>query len=258
LHLASPPPPLPGADERNLQLIHRCLEKDPEKRFETARALLEALDDPSGQLMAPQEVDAEVEVEAMWTEALEQTRDGEFGRVNELCRRILQRCPDHVHAKELLEEIDRRDKQAEQIYATLEHGMTTCGLEELGTLLEEAVALYPDHPSGRVPQVKLGIRARHYRQAMEDGVDAVRRGNWQLARCCIEQALRANSHSLSAKGAAHFVTTVQQRLIDDRQHIDHAIATGDYEGAVGLARATDEHIEALISAVCRGEGDERQ
>lgn len=251
LHTQVSPPPLPGATEAQSRVIQRCLAKDPADRYESVHEFLADLD---GDLAVDSSEDEPVEdstddLEEMWEQARDFVEAESFNNALRICRQITEVCPDHADAKPLLAELQERHQQAGELYTAMEAGLEGLGLEELRGMLVEAVETFPDHPRGQVVQVRLEIKARQYRQAMEDGLEATRRGDWEGARASFARAQELNPSASAVRRAVHFVAQVMEFRQEVRRDIDQAVAAGDRRRALGLAEGLDEYLDERSRAV---------
>jgi serine/threonine-protein kinase len=258
LHTQMQPPPLPGADPAEARVVARCLEKDPAKRYQSVDALL---DDLEGRTPSPVDDlgdadDAAGDVDTLWEEICCSVEKGELNAARQLCRRLLQRVPDHVEAKELLEELQERHQRAARLYAAIEQGLGSRSLDELDALLTEAMEAYPDHPSGHAAQVSLGVRVQQYLQATRDALAAVRRRDWAAAQSWIEMARGVNPGARETEGPARVLGKVLQQIEETRRRIDEVAAAGNWRRAEDLAQGLDEYLDGLSEAAMPVEGDD--
>jgi outer membrane protein assembly factor BamD (BamD/ComL family) len=147
--------------------------------------------------------------------------------------------PDHPGAQQLKDELSKRFSQSEQLYQEIDRGLNGGDLSELVALLQEAVSIYPEHPAGRLVQIKIGARARQYRGAMEEGLRALEEERWGTALECFRQALRLHHGANSLRE----IIEPLNKISDLRQEIHRAIAQGESGKALRLARLADLLIE---------------
>ncbi|MFH1574130.1 MAG: protein kinase [Acidobacteriota bacterium] len=248
LHTLEPAPPLPDAGERESCTIARCLEKNPARRYQTVRDLLSDLNGNSKEHEPIARADAQENLDAMWRRACLSIEERRFSEAQRLCGRILARSTQHAQAEAMLRELQGRCEQAGRLYARIEEGLSTRSLDELIALIVEAAALYPEHPSGRSVQVTMGIQVRQYRQAMEEGVDVFRSGDLSAALSRFERAKALNPGAAAAERPAHLVAGALERIQGMRAQIDQAIAAGDRNRAMTLARGIDEYTNGITGA----------
>jgi len=252
-HSQSPPPPLPGAGPGESRVIKRCLEKDPTMRYPTIQALLDDLEGRG----ESSEVDNEheEEIETAWQEACQCIEENRFNDSKRLCSHVLELCPEHTEARRLLETLQERYEQAGRLYTAIEQGLDLRNLDELGSLLIEAVHLYPNHSQGHVVQKRLEIKARQYREAMEEGSRCVHMGDFEGALTWFERARQLSPGTTTAEYPVRFTTRVLQKIRETRQRIDAAAAAGNRNRAMALARKLDEY-KAWVrkSTIRQGEG----
>ena len=241
LHAQALPASLPGARESETRVVARCLAKNPADRYQSVTDLLADLHDHA----VDNSYGNDSETEAAWQEAVCCIERGAFNEARRLCQRILQTCPDHSEVSDLLAALCDRAEKAGQIYAVIEQGLSDRGLDELTTLLVEAATLYPEHPLGHVVQVRLGIKARQYHEAMEEGLRAVQQAEWLAAAACFKRAETHTAGTGQANRATQFVAALMARTEAARQQIDRAIAVGNRDRALALARRIDDDLEAI-------------
>jgi len=65
----------------------------------------------------------------------------------------------------------------------------------------------------------------------------------------LERARQLNPGAKEVERPARFVTQVLQEIQDARQQIDGAIAVGDFDQALALARGVDAYRDEMIGAI---------
>ncbi len=245
MHTQAPIPLLPQVGEIETRIVYKCLQKDPADRYQSVGDLLDDLEGRSiGQSHNPHN-----SAEKAWQQVCRCVEGGEFLEAQRHCRQILTECPTHDKAKSLQEELQERYQSAEQLYAAIEQGLNDYNLEELITLLDEAVDTYPDHLSGRVIQVRLAVKVRQYRQTMEEGMTAIQDGDWDQAVSCFEKGKQLNPGGQEAENAKHFVSEISRQVEEYREIIDEATNAGNGDRAMSLAQALDEHLDEVRMCV---------
>jgi serine/threonine protein kinase len=245
MHTSAPVPALSGIPEPLISVVNRCLAKDPSDRFQCVEELIESLDRGRE---APTAVPAQPVVagaEAVWERACEFVEHGQLRDAERTCSHLLELEPDHAHARELQAEIQQRYEEASALYEAIERDAANHPLEELTELLTEASELYPDHPAGRLVQVRLTMKARQYRSAMEEGLRQVGRAKWDVALSWFERATRINPGGPDAERSVQMVGDIIEHIRRERQRIDRAAEAGQRQEALTLARALDEYIARL-------------
>jgi len=251
-HLPAPHPS--EATETEARVINRSLEKNPANRYQTVQDLL---DDLEGRLDSPSAAAESLQVNQLWRQAGRCVEEGRFDDAERLCRQLRRKCPDHEDAGAMLEELERRHEQADRLYAAIEQGLDDRNLDELGALLGEAVQTYPGHLGGYVIQVRLGAKARQYRQTMQEGTAAARRSDWAAARSWFQEARHLNPGARQAENAAHFVVKVMEQLSESRRFINEAMTAGDSSRAMAIARGVDDYLEEMTRMIAASQGGER-
>jgi len=246
LHLEIPAPRLPDAGNKINEIVACCLEKAPGNRFQTVDDLLDALSGkPSYNINPDNETDPKTDrasdfLEETWQNATLCYTQGNFKKAAVLSNEILKIQPDHTQATGLKEELKDRFDRADGFYKEI-----TLNLEgdlfELFDLLEETIGIYPDHPSGHLVQAKLGIKAKQYRKAMEEGLDAMRKEHWETALNWYHKALE---HHPTGENLCKVIDRLS-RIEDMKQKIEVTIQQRDLDTALYLGRSVDECIEEM-------------
>lgn len=223
-------------------VLARCLQRDPSARYSSATELLRGLagEPEQSETVTDQELDDGVS--RMWAEACRCVEDGQLEQAQTACQRLLDHEPGHTQATAMIADIDKRDHQARQIYAVIEQDLDRRGLDELSLLLREAVSTYPNHPAGMAVQIRMQVKAGQYRQAMQEGLDAIRRADWPSAQSSFQRAISQNPGAVSAERALRFVMGVQEYVQESRRRIDQVAEAGNRERAMALARGLDEYV----------------
>ena len=241
LHTSVPAPALEGATDVEAHVVRRCLEKDPAKRHQTVRDLL---DDLEGRAGPCQEMQSESQVEVLWADACASLEQGQLSCARALCGRLLKLDPDHEGAQEMSRQLDERFDRAAGIYSTIDSKMDLSGLEELITLAVMAAELYPDHPAASAVLIQLETKATRYSHSMEEGLQAMTRSDWQIARDRFEKAQRDDPGSVAAERAVRFAVGILDQIQESRQLMDLTVENGAFAQARQLADELDEYLLA--------------
>jgi serine/threonine protein kinase len=252
LHVTSPIPVLPEANDMQNRIITRCLQKDPAARYQNVRELLDDLEGKGHEDHAGLHDDAE-SVEAMWRCVCEHIEQGQLNDARRACRQLIEKYPDHADARTLRDEIEERYDQTRQLYTAMEQGFETIGLDAQIAMLREAVDTFSDHPAGRVVQVRLSVTARQYRQAMENGVAAAKQQEWETALSHFEHARQLNPGAREPERLVRIATKVLEQIHEQRERIDLAVNADDGHAAMDLARALDEYLDGMRQQILNAE-----
>ncbi|HUT60401.1 MAG TPA: serine/threonine-protein kinase [Phycisphaerae bacterium] len=252
LHVTSPIPVLPEANDHQNRIVTRCLQKDPAARYQNVGELLDDLEGKAHEDPAGLHGEAE-SAEALWRCVCEHIEQGRLNDARRACRQLLETHPDHADAKALRDDLEERYDQARQLYTATEQDLETIGQDALIAMLEEAVDTFSDHPAGRVVQVRLGVKARQYRQAMESGVAAAKRREWETALSHFEQARRLNPGDQEPERLVRIAMKVLDQIREQHERIDLAINAGDGRAAMDLARALDEYLDEISQQILDAE-----
>jgi len=222
-------------------------------RYPTTQALLDDLEGRG----ESSEVDNEheEEIETAWQEACQCIEENRFNDSKRLCSHVIELCPEHTEARRLLETLQERYEQAGRLYSAIDQGLDLRNLDELGSLLIEALHIYPNHSQGHVVQKRLEIKARQYREAMEEGSRCVNMGDFEGALTWFERARQLSPGTNTAEYPVRFTTRVLQKIQETRQRIDTAAAAGNQNRAMALACKLDEYKARVRQTTIRqGEG----
>ena len=258
LHLSAPIPELPQATELEERVVTKCLQKRREDRYQSVAELLDDLEGRAPQQSDTPDPEAVIrqEAEARREQIHECIGHAQLAEAQRLCEEVLERCPEHDEARHILAEIQARYEQAGQLYSEIERGLDGRPLGELCALLKEAVATYPEHPAGRAVRPRLHEKARHYRELMEEGIEAARRRDWEGALLWFEKAKELNVGQPGAENPVYFATKVLEQIQQVRQWIEEAIAAGNGARALALARCIDEYLDRLRESLPDIDGDQ--
>jgi len=239
LHTSVPAPALEGGTETQARVVRRCLEKDPSKRYQTVRELL---DDLEGTEALHEENPATARVEALWADICASLEQGWLTCARAACRRLLKLDPGHEDAREMSEQLDERFEHAGRIYATIEGKIDSSGLEELIQLACAATERYPGHPAAATVLIQLEGKATRYSVSMEEGLRALAHSDWEGAKDAFERARNGNPGSPAADRAVRFATGIVEQIQESRRLMDVAVASGAFTQARQLADDLDEYL----------------
>jgi len=247
-------PSLAGVAPTVSHVITRCLATDPSHRYHTVQDVLDDLQVDSETRPGETTGEADNHVEGMWQTACRHVTELRLDQARGLCRQIIAVRPDHEHAAALLNDVEHRDRRATLLYEAIDKGMGRRSVDQLCALLEEAVGTYPNHPRGEPIQGMLQERAKAYRIAMEQGKEAICRGDWLAAQESFEKARQLNPGTNAAEKAMRFVAAVFQQIRHGRQQIDWAARARNWDRAMAVARRIDEFVDSVIQTVSQPEG----
>jgi len=246
LHLEVPAPRLPEAGEKLAKVIARCLEKNPADRYQSVAELLDDLEErPNDIKLEASTEETENNLEETWERASLFFSQGDLNEAARLTEKVLDAQPDHPGARQLKEELSSRFSQAEQFYREIDRDLDGGDLAELIDLLNNAVSIYSEHPAGLLVQAKLGARARQYRNAMEEGLMALKEERWGSALECFRKAMNLHPGGTNLGPIIGFLT----RIEDLRRDIHQALAQGEFKTALRLAHLVDLLVEQMKRAI---------
>ena len=255
-HVHISAPPLEAVGSNVAQVVARCLEKKPQDRYETVRDLLDDLEGKVSDGCGPAPIDASAHqeklgapIDQLWEEACQCLSTSCLSEATQFCHQILHLDPGHEDAKNMLEHLQTRYQQAARFYQVIERDMGSQSLNQLTNLIKEAMAIYPDHPEGRLVQAQIASRASEYRSCMEEGLTAIRQGMWEAGWANFERAKKINIGGPAAARALEFIFRIRQEIETLRQHIDEAVHRQNRRRALFLARNLDNYVEQIINLV---------
>ena len=252
-HIHILPPTIPSIDERTNQVIQTCLQKDPAQRFSSISELLSALNPQlaiiESEPLVEDEPDSEDSwtMEEMWESAHSHYMERQFNQANEICQEILTLSPSHKNAKRMTADLQDRFHRAEVFFQKIERGVNTHSLQELSVFLQQAIELYPDHPSSEIIMADLQVKAQLYRQSMEEGREAVSLGQFNSAVLSFKKALSFNPAEMAAVQALEYFTDVRDMIIELESKIIAANERNDSQNANILTKTLAIYIRQIQS-----------
>ena len=240
LHLKAPVPRLPEFGKKFNEIITRCLEKDPANRYQSIDDLVDALEGKSiHELSLKDSKNAEDKkasdlLEKTWEKASRCYAKGSFKQAAALSNEVLTIQPAHIQARRLNEELSDRFARAERFYQEISLNLEG-DLSVLIELLEEAITIYPDHPSGDLIQAKIAARARQFRKTMEKGLIALQEEHWQMALNCFHKAFELNP---AAQHLNQIIESLNQ-VVDTRRKMEATLQERKFDAALYLASLVD-------------------
>jgi serine/threonine protein kinase len=233
--------------EKFSKIITRCLSKDPNGRYRNASELIEALQEgncthnTSSVKDGQSNGNSSAKVDHDLNEALLCFSNKAFGQASEFIDQVLEAEPENIRAKSLRENINLRFDQAGQLYDKIAGNLDGGDLRELSTLLQEAMIIYPDHPSGRPVQAKLAEKCRQYRRAMEEGLEAMQQSDWESALDSFQKVNLIHSGIHQTKELINHLSN----LTTTRISRDQAFTQGDFDKAKKLHRLAELQVNLM-------------
>jgi serine/threonine-protein kinase len=246
MHIEGLPVVSPDMDEKFLNIISRCLVKDPADRYQTANELIAELNvildqgSDSNQLGETVDSHKSSSVNDLWEQARECYTMGDFIKTTAIIEEVLVVEPNHSPALGLKSELHERFIQTQSIYNEVALNIDR-DLETATGLLEKAVNLYPNHPAGYEVQTKLSYRLSIYRRSMEEGYDALKRADWETALAWFQNAIEMNPGEINLIS----LTDRLSEIVALRKQIKSALQQGDINRAQHLAYLVDIETENL-------------
>jgi serine/threonine protein kinase len=233
--------------EKFTEIIARCLSKDPSGRYRNTAELIEALEEGSdtqnASFMKNKESNgnSSMNVDRDLNEALVCFSNKAFDQASRFIDQVIKAQPDNIRANSLREEINLRFDQAGQLYENIAGNLDGGDLRELSTMLQEAMSIYPNHPSGHPVQAKLAERCRQYRKAMEEALEAMRESDWESALDSLQQAELIHSGIHQTRNLISHLSN----LTAARTNRDLAFTQGDFDKAKKLHRLVELQVNLI-------------
>lgn len=252
-HLSLSPPALPEAGIRIARIIDRCLEKNPDDRYQN---MTELINDLERQPIHGNRADIKTEdvtetpckVEEMWENAKQCYSKRNFNKALKLIDEVTSIQPNHSDARLLREELERKFEQVEQLYRDTSNNIDNRDLSYSVEILKEAVEIYPDHPSGAAVQVKIKSMSEHFKKLMDQGSRNLSENNLESA---LHNLLNASQID-STNDKTRCVIEALSKIKELRVLIFEAITDEKFEKALHLARCVDVQLEELALLKNRG------
>ena len=191
------------------------------------------------------------QVKQLWEQTCRFMAERNLNAAGELCGQILDICPDHSDAKIVQEQIQTKFRLAGQFYETIKNGIGNQSIDQLISLLKEAIGIYPEHVDGHLVQVRLMSVTTEYKNAMQEGIKAAGVGHWQKALGHFERAGKLNPGFTAITELINFVNKVRQEVETARSNIDAALAQGNKRKAMSFAQGVDQFVEKVKNMVQR-------
>ncbi len=223
------------------RVLECCLSSDPRRQFEDALELVQALEDES---MAWDAEDRASRSDA-WRDIEFTMASGDLTTAALECELFLKTWPDDRRAQALRTTLQARYADADRLYSRIERELDAGPLGRMLDLLQQAVQLYPDHPSGVGVQIQIASAAREFKNCMRSGVELLKQGAWEASLQCFQRAHALDQGSPPVMRALEFATSVVQHVRTARAEIDDAVRRRDKSMALAHARALDSHLETV-------------
>jgi len=245
-HLSLSPPVLPEADIRITRIIDRCLEKNPDDRYQNMTELIKDLerqpvDGNRSDIGSEDVTQTPCKVEEIWENAKQCYSKRNFNKTLKLIDEVISIQPDHSHAQLFREKLERKFEQVEQLYRDTNNNIDNRDLSYSVEILKEAVEIYPDHPSGAAVQLKIKLMAEHFKELMNQGSIDLKEDNLESALRNFLQALEIDSTDANTKNVIEVLSKINKL----RALVFEAMTDEKFDKALHLARCVDVQLEKL-------------
>lgn len=241
LHANAVPSPVPDVPENLSRVIERCLEKNPDSRYQSVKEIIVQLECYDTSV----KVKSLGKLEESWTKAQESFSQGDLNEASTYLEKVLSLDPYHETATELRKQIKRRFDQAESCYRMITEHLEGKNLDSLKGLLDEAIAIYPEHPAGILPQKKIEKRARELRETLEEADASMKKDHWEEALHWLERAIQLDSHNVQLGPTIESLAHIKSI----RKDINQALILNDFDNAMHLARFADAIIGEMKRSI---------
>jgi len=147
------------------------------------------------------------------------------------------------------EDIQDRYKKAGEFNKIIRASIGYQSLDQLISLMNEAVAIYPEHPDSHLVQVQLSEAVKEYEDVIQKGIEAVGKAQLRTAQINFERAWQLSPGSPVLKRHLDSVNTAQRQIETARNNIDAALAQGREVEAMSLASDLDRYVEEIKNMV---------
>ena len=252
-HISLSPPALPEAGIRIARIIDKCLEKNPDDRYQNMTELINDLDrqpirGDRADIKTEDVTETPGKVEKMWENAKQCYSKRNFNKALKLIDEVTSIQPDHSHARLLREELERKFEQVEQLYQNTNNDIENRDLSYSVEILKEAVEIYPDHPSGAAVQLKIKSMSEHFKELMDQGSKNLSENNLESA---LHNLLKASQID-STNDKTRCVIETLSKINKLRVLIFEATTNEKFDKALHLARCVDVQLEELALLKNRG------
>jgi len=240
-----------------LRIVARCLEKNPDDRYQSVQDLLYDLkhrrysniDSPLCEDVGTDNTTNKLE--RTWETTSLCFAEDDFNEATRLTEIILSTEPKHTRARELREELQSRFDQAQLFYQEIAQNLETGDLSNLIVLLQEAVSIYPDHPEAHLVQSKLAAKTKRYRRIVEQGLQVLQEEQWEPALDFFKEAIALHSGALWLKPIIKSLA----ELKDMRRNMNQAFDQEIFNKALLYARSIDLQVEEMKKRIPAMRGD---
>ena len=245
-HLSLSPPALPEAGIRIARIIDRCLEKDPDDRYQNMTELINDLekqpvDGNRSDIGSEDATQTPCKVEEIWENTKQCYSKQDFNEALKLIDEVISIQPDHSHAQLVRKEIERKFEQVDRLYRDTDNNIENRDLSYSVEILKEAVEIYPDHPSGSEGQLRIKLMSEHFKELMDQGSSNLRENNLESALHNLLKASQIDSTNANTRCVIETLSKINKL----RALIFEAMTEEKFDKALHLARCVDVQLEEL-------------
>lgn len=247
-HLNVRPAQIPGIEPHLQKALDKCLAKDPEERFQSVDELINAIAQPPKPNSAQEtrgERRGHVSIDEKFQEALLHFDNKDFARATRVSEEILSLRQDHLQARGLLQEVQERYRQADQIYAEASTLLEEGRMDGCFSLITEAMEVYPGHPSTGPVLTKAKMKSGRFVECMASATEALQNAAWDNAASLFEEALQLNRQVPNVVEVLNRINRIRQAI----SGMHTALSQSDFPRAGQLAGLADSLTEDLMASL---------
>ncbi len=230
-------------DPDYLSLLTECIDYNPLNRFQSGIELLPILETIFKKKEIVHPSYNEQFIEELLQKARHAYEQRNYDNAKHCYQIVLKHQLKNFEASQALKTIDHRYQQVKEIYHYINQNMDVLSLYELVKTLERANELYPNHPDGCCPQLKILNRTEQYKKNIENGIQALRKSYWESAFYSLNLAFQMNPCQGEIANTLHWLQTILQKKSTIQSMMNQALTDGKYQKAKSLARSLDNFMD---------------
>lgn len=226
------------------RVIKRCLEVDPDDRFQLVEHAIDALEATIGRGAAPGKT--WLRQDGRWRKARRCLAKGRVHDARRLCKILLDACAYHPGAQAVLTELDRREAQALTTIGQLAANAHELPLDQALGHLRKTIHLLADHEKVARLFDSLEQRLTECRSALVDGLTCLSAGNLSRFAELLDQASTYDPGHVATVEACVRARDMVLRFQHARSRIAKVTADRDYGHALQLTRRYRHRLAKVI------------